>query len=480
MKKILSCVLAAFMIPGLIACSANNDTNVASDGDSTNTLLVGYGVADITPRDSVPLQGYGNTERRMSTGFWSEMYQVALAVTDADGNTAILIAADACWLENTLAEKIRFQIEQECGVPADQVVIAALHQHSAPDMYNNNAPSGITYRDTIFYPGAVKAAKAAMENRAPATVQVATVETENMNFVRRYLNSDGRYVGSESGDITPVSHETEVDNDLQLIRFNRKGQITMDGKEAKDIILANFQGHPHLGTNSKDTNAHSDMVGVFRDTIMKEMDCHAIYFSGAGGNVDMRSRIEEENKTSDYKAHGRRLARYVVNATDAFTDVNLTAVKATKMTFEGICNHSRDAEYAQAKEAYNVWLNTGDETLLKKYNYANWIEAYSVYKNYNRPESESFEIFALSFGDVAFVAAPYEMFDTNGMEIKENSPFKMTVIASIANGGMEYIPSAIAYEHGCYEVFATHFEAGTGELLRDSYLEMLKDLHSQY
>jgi len=233
MKKLLSLILALTLVLSLCACTpADSDGTAGSDtADTTGaaeggTLLVGYGRADITPMESVPLMGYGTTERRMSTGFKSYLYQVALAVTDSEGDTAIVIAADACWFNSATAKSIRQQIENELGVPADNIIISACHQHSAPDMYNNAAPSGIEYKEAVFIPGAVEAAKAALENRAPATVQATSVETENMNFVRQYIMSDGSYAGDNYGDwtLTPVSHETDVDNELQLIKFIREAR----------------------------------------------------------------------------------------------------------------------------------------------------------------------------------------------------------------------------------------------------------------
>lgn len=489
MKKLLSLILALTLVLGLCAC-APADTD-GTDGSTSGTeatgaagegtLLVGYGKGDITPRDSVPLQGFGTTERRMSTGFTSYLYSIALAVTDSEGDTAIVIAADACWFDDELCEEIRSEIENKVGVPADNIIISALHQHSAPDMYNPKAPSGITYKDEVFIPGAVAAAEAAMENRAPATVQTATVETEGMNFVRHYVMSDGSYAGDNFGDWTqtPVKHATEADNDLQLIKFIREGQTTQDGKEAKNIILTNFQGHPHRGSHNLETSAHSNIVGVYRDGLEEELDCLAIYFSGASGNVNMHSKIEEENITADYKAQGKALVKYAVSAEGTYTDIDCDDVNATKMSFTGECNHSEDDRLAEAKEAYNEWLNTGKTTLLEKYGFESKHHAYAIMKNVELPKTQTFEIFALSFGDVGFIGAPYEMFDTNGMEIKEGSPFEMTIVATIANGGEEYIPSQFGWDHGCYEQYTSHYAAGTGELLRDAYLSMLNELHGE-
>lgn len=487
MKKLLSLILVMALVLGLCACApAGSDSTDGSNAADTTaagsgTLMVGYGKADITPLESVPLMGYGTTEKRMSTGFVSYLYQVALAITDSNGNTAIVIAADACWFDSSTAKEIRKEIENELGVPADNIIISACHQHSAPDMFNSNAPSGKTYKEEVFIPGAVAAAKAAMENRAHATVQTTSVETENMNFVRQYIMEDGSYAGDNYGnwDLKIVAHETEVDNELRLVKFIREGQTTENGKEAKDIILTNFQGHPHRGASSNFYNAHSDMIGIYRDELEEELDCQVIYFSGAGGNVNMSSRIESENITADYKAQAKALVKYAVEAEGTYTDIDCDDVKATKMSFEATYNHSEDHRVAEATEAYNEWLNTGKTTLIEKYGFNSQYHAKYVIAKAKLGTSYKFEIFALSFGDIGFVGAPYEMFDTNGMEIKEGSPFEVTIVSTIANGGEGYIPSQLGYDHGGYSVDTSYLVPGTGEQLRDAYLSMLNELHGE-
>ena len=77
-------------------------------------------------------------------------------------------------------------------------------------------------------------------------------------------------------------------------------------------------------------------------------------------------------------------------------------------------------------------------------------------------------------GDIGFAAAPYEMFDTNGKEIRKGSPCKMTFVCSLTNGYMGYVPSALAYPHGAYEVDISKFAPGSGEEFAQELVRMLK------
>jgi hypothetical protein len=69
------------------------------------------------------------------------------------------------------------------------------------------------------------------------------------------------------------------------------------------------------------------------------------------------------------------------------------------------------------------------------------------------------------------------MFDTNGMQIKEGSPFSMTFVLTCANNNLSYLPSDLAFQHGGYAVDVTLFTRGTAEELVTSYLGMLNDLY---
>jgi len=98
-----------------------------------------------------------------------------------------------------------------------------------------------------------------------------------------------------------------------------------------------------------------------------------------------------------------------------------------------------------------------------------------VIRRYSYGESRHLELSVLRIGQLAFVAAPYEMFCENGVYIKEHSPCAATVIMTCANDYQKYIPSARAYSHGCYEVDSRLFPKGTAEQLAEKLVCMLKE-----
>lgn len=88
MKKILTVLLCLFMVLSLCACAPSQDVHSTGTG-----FRVGYGREKIMPEESVPLAGYGNTDR-LSTGFLDPLYLDCIATTDAKGNTLLIFSGD--------------------------------------------------------------------------------------------------------------------------------------------------------------------------------------------------------------------------------------------------------------------------------------------------------------------------------------------------------------------------------------------------
>jgi hypothetical protein len=118
---------------------------------------------------------------------------------------------------------------------------------------------------------------------------------------------------------------------------------------------------------------------------------------------------------------------------------------------------------AQAKEVAAATKDSPEQSaLIAKYGFQSRYEASGVTGAASR-ESSVIPFTAITFGDVGFVCAPYEMFDTNGQEIHAASPFKTTFVFGYTNGSFSYIPSAFAWTNGGYEVYTCRFREGCGE-----------------
>ena len=101
-----------------------------------------------------------------------------------------------------------------------------------------------------------------------------------------------------------------------------------------------------------------------------------------------------------------------------------------------------------------------------------------VHARQGKPIEAEVQVIALG-PDLAFVALPGEIFVELGLHVKQNSPFRHTIIAELANGSVGYVPTRRAYDEGNYEPVSARCAAGSGEKLAETAVRMLKELKGQ-
>lgn len=472
MKKTV-CLLLCFMLTLSLFCACDEQKPEAQS--IRGEFSVGYARRIITPEEDVPLRGYGNTSMRISNGYWDDLYATCTAITDSDGNTVLMYNLDLTNCETIFAQ-IREAVSQATAIPVENILFSASHNHSSPDM--SNPAATITRYGALLQARIIEAAHAALADRKPAKMYVNTVMTENLNFVRRYVLENGETAGDNYGDfsVSPIArHESEVDASMQLLKFQRAG--------GKDVIMANFQVHPHRAGGSSKLYMTSDLVGACRDNVEQELDCHFAYFTGGSGNVNPTSRIKEENRAEDHISHGRALAQYVIDAENSYTQVKTGKVRTAQTTLTLKINHKDEEKLSVATSIYALWRQSNSYDACVKMGKEHGINspyhANNIVSRAKLGQTGDIQIHAFSIGDVAFITAPYEMFDANGLQIKQQSPFKMTFIATLANESHGYIPSALGWQNGGYSVDTTRYAEGSAEILVDAYLQLLNQLHGE-
>lgn len=450
-----------------------------------NIIRVGFGAGDITADWPIGLQGLGNEATRITTETLTHIYIYCVAITDAKDETVLIMSIDAggggfCADTNPV-------IEEKFGIPQDHIILSALHQHSTPY-------GGDRY-DAVVVRGALEAVEQALNDRAPATMQYTTVNTEALSFVRQYIANDpaGSIVGDNYND--PIGreygykcHESESDKEMRLVKFLREGK--------KPIIMVNFQAHPHLGAfGANITKQHADWPGIMRDLVAETLDAHCIYFSGAGGNLNSGSRIREENVSKNWRHHGLRAADYVIRAEGTYRDAAMGDLKIKHVTIPYATDHSKDYLLEQATYIHDLRSQDFERAKAEVKNYPELHSIYhasSIVIKAERGATKELTIGAFALGDVVFTYHPYEMFDTNGMELRAGTvgnpnyapddqlenPYPMTFLCTLGNGHLGYVPSLLGYTNGGYSTDIAYLAPGSGEQLVSDYLRILQELRN--
>ncbi len=474
MKKTFSLILAFMLVLSMAACAGAEGVQPSeTEATQAAAFMAGFGAVDITPEGSVPLSGFGNQESRFSTGLLSYLEARCLAIIDENGDKLLFFVADLGFADVVASKQILLKLETKYGIPADHVVISGTHTHSSVAMYMTAVPDVVEF-NSKYVEGMLKAAEIALADCKPASVYVGSAMTEGMNFVRRYYMDTGALGGDGIYGAGTVyeRHESEADGEMQLMKFVREG--------GKDILVAQFQTHPH-NLEGGGTNISSQVAGGFRNYVENAMDVHCLFWNGAGGNLNNVSRIESENRTKDHNEYCRILGQYAVDAYDSLTPVQTGPIKVKSVVFHGKINHTEHHKLTDAQKVVDFYNSCYDAAKTGLYGNQFGIHtvqhANRIIANARLGETAEIDLFAWSFGDVSGIVTEYEMFDTNGMEIKQGSPFAKTFIICYSYPAQQgYIASALAYQNGGYEVDNGLYAPGTGEDLANEYLKMLKEL----
>ncbi len=459
MKRAICIFLLLTLCMGLFACAA--------EPEPVPPISVGFARGDITPTESVPLAGYGNTAKRMSTEVLDPLSMTCIAMSDGT-KTVLLYTHDLLISTNNWVPQLRSDLYYKYDIPLDNIMFCATNNHSAPDART----VGDAYKQ-LFVDTAMDLAEKAIADLTPATLYGAYAETEGMNFTRHYILEDGSVAGEFYGDFSasPIKeHAAQPDNQMVLLKADRTG-------DKQDILVVNYQAHPNFTSGEKKTQISADFVGVLRNKVEADTQMLCAYFTGATAEVDPVSRIESENHGLDYKGYGEKLAQFAIDATAQMTKLEGNEVQTHRLAYNCEVNHYDEELADQADQVIELWQQTDLETsgeLARELGFSSALHAEVVKARPSRPAKKPIELNAIGVGGFGFVTAPYKMYSTNGRYVKDESPTEFTMVFSEANEAWPNIAAKEAYEYGSYESDCSYYAEGMGERLAEIFVSMLE------
>ncbi len=407
-------------------------------GESSDGFKIGVGRRDITPKEAVPMWGYGARHDMLSTGVLDPLYATALVI-QVGSNKLAIVGLD---LGRAPAEKslqtIRARIKSEADI--DYSFIAGSHTHHGPVLELTDEPGkgkGKFDASLRYYKemekGIADAIIDANSKLQPAKMAIGVTKLEHFNRNRH----------------TKIEPKPS-DRELALIRF--------DDTAGKPLaVLVNFAAHPTMVPGEK-LKFSADWVGAMKGQVEKEMGVTALFMQGAAGD-----QSPDPGTNSGYQAFGEALGKEVVKLASGLHSEEVTnpslQVKEDRFTFASRTDLSVPAVRMGYSLAFFPELipNYADE-------YAEGV----------RPRLT----LALLNHDIALVGVSGEFFSNHAIRLKERARVKQLFFFGYCNGYHQYFPTIEAVAEGGYgaDNAVAPAAVGAGEQIMNTALTWIYQL----
>jgi hypothetical protein len=436
-------------------------TNVDAEG-----LRVGRAAVDITPAVGTPML----TPQRPPfdvklAGEVRDPLHVKAIVLEQSGTRAAIVACDLTSLPLRMGQLARKLIAESTKIPAEAVMISSTHCHTAPQIrlkYLGKADE--TARDKAkayvqALPGKIaEAVRLAEADLQPASVHAAIGQESSVSFNRRFFLRDGTVAANpfkgEDEKLDQVLRPAgPIDPAVGVVAFR-------DAQGKPLAIMVNFS--IHLDTMGGDQPS-ADIACTVQQLVQAVHGEQTLVFwaSGASGNINHYDLMDPKRVRREKGPHESARIGTIIAAEVLRT-------------------------YARTEPLRDTPLRTGHELLVVPYHPEKVEPLLARMQNSPRSSDGEVDVVRTDHGlgfeaeveivalgnELAWVGLPGEMFVELGLNLKNESPFRYTMVHSLTNGAIGYVPNLRGYE-GAREDLSSRCAPGDGERLVEAATRLL-------
>ncbi len=439
-------------------------------------VRVGAAAVKITPPAGTPMAGYYYA--RAAEGVHDELYAKAIVI-EKDGEQAALVGLDLISTTMSVVREARALIEQATDLRGDHVMISATHAHTGPVLANRlpsrsrglGGESALAQQYAVELPKRIaESVRLAVAALRPARITAAVGHEASIAFNRRFHMTDGT-VGWNPGKLNPkiLKPAGPIDPDVPVVFFE-----TSDGSP-----LATYVNYAVHLDNVGGLEISADLPYTLSKLLGNVLGDEVVTLFTAGTCGDINHIDVTWGKRQKGHANAARMGtilagevlrtwRHLTPAGDGPLQVRREIIKVPSAPIT-----PGDVERARAIAARREAGTNPKPTFLEV---VDAFKILDVHARDGKPIEVEVQVITLD-SDLAWVSLPGEIFVELGLAIKQDSPFGQTMIAELANGSIGYIPSRRAYPQGNYEVVSARCARGSGELLVEAAVRMLKAMH---
>ena len=435
---------------------------------NVDLIKVGAAMLNITPARELP-NYFGTTYQRGA----GDTDLLCHAVVLSGGETEVaLISCDLTFVDRILLLRIRNACERRIGIPGKQVMVAATHDHAAPTTGTSfliGPPADPLYLDFLIerVVTAVQTARYAMQ---PCQVVAGMTEAPGFEMNRRSVRPGGGIAFQKWAE--GYSVEGPVDPKMGFLGFE-----TPDGEPV--ALVVNYACHNNV-CGGGDGIWHRDLFGCAGDVLREALPslCATPFLAAPCGDITCGDPRARSSLRGDAAARqvGKVCAELVVS-----TYRQAQRKKVSKVGFA-----SQVLEIPDRPLSESTFCNDGCRGSDER--------ARAFARRRYDPEKEAVEgrgntlcpveIAVLLLGDATIITNPAELFCEYGLEIREHSPFDVTIMSGLTNGLCGYVPTKRAFEHGGYEthrtVYTSRLVVEAGETIVRGSLDLLGTARHSY
>ncbi|HLU99749.1 MAG TPA: hypothetical protein VKZ59_00695 [Acidobacteriota bacterium] len=436
---------------------------------SAQSLKVGTSRVVITPPEGHPMGGSYQT--RLNEGTVDDLYAKTLFL-ESGGERVALVALDLVAISDQVVSQARSLIEDRVGISGDRVMISATHTHSGPVIAGRHSLDPyiggdleIAQKWIAELPGLIaQSVEEASKSLVEATISAGSAIEESFVFNRRFLMKSGK-VGWNPGRGNPdvVRPAGPVDPELAILFVQSKED---------SVPLATYLNYPLHVAVAGGLKYSADFPGVVADLLSKAKgeQMLTLFTEGTAGNINQVD-VKNPDQLTGLAASAKIGAILAQNVLKSYPHLVPVEPKGLRVRREVLNLEPAQFTQEEVEQARQIAENMKSETLppfLKR------VHAFKILNVLARNRQPRAEVQVVSLGDqLAWVALPGEIFVELGMAIKQASPFPHTIVVSLANGWLSYVPDRKAFAEGNYEPLSSIGAPGSGERMVDAATRLL-------
>ncbi len=456
-RKFLSTSIAA--VGGL---AVGGQAIAQPDAERKHRLQIVTFSADITPPLGEPLAFTCPPNM-----FVEQPLQAKGVVLRSASGTYVLCAMDWCVIAGSTYDFIREKIAKAAGgIPASQVAVHTLHQHTAP-CYNTDAQQMLNRLQGDPLQNGLEFVDVAAGHIADAVTKAMTGEWRNVTDVgtgwasvdevassRRILQPDGRILARLSSTNVPEEQKAPEGYIDAYVRT-----VVLFDSEEPVARMYYYATHPQ--SYYWDGRVSYDVPGIARERIEKESGFFQVYFTGCGGDIAM-------GKYND-GTHGRRpilVDRLYDGMTRSIRNLKKEPVLGTQWKITEVQFPARNDGSFSEQACRDVLSNP-------KAPYGSRLKA--AWARVRASNNHPIQLSCLSLGSVRILHLPGEPFVEYQLWAQRNSRGLFVAVAGYGDDATGYICTNDAYSsRGGYEQTES-FVGPSEDILKEAIGKLLSD-----